>query len=489
MKKYALFAVYGLMFLLFLFKMFYYREELYYVPDEEAHISYLAYIEENPSRWIPEFENMGLCEGGLYSEKGIYQYVINDRTCYLGHPPLYYRLIHLIGGIVTEESAGGHYVYVNLDRFKTANIYLTGLVMILIFYIGYTRLGKFTESLIWHGLYAAAAVSVPMLALCGSGITNDNLANLGVAVFMLGVLRYYEKKKGYLTYFLVAAGFFLSIMSKLTVGEFIVIMLIIIFIADVIRNKNLGLIWNRYFLATLPVYILAGSYFVILLLRYGSIQPGLDMVAPQEQSFVAEAERAAMTFFSYIPYFFRQFGYTWTGIYNGRFYDFKMLDVWEGRVFLWLLYAPFLFAAGAGIEALRKKRFGIQKKAASPYCIVYAAAAAGLFITIVTQFFKGYESFTTRGYMGGYQARYYLCDIPLMALAMAEGVYRISEINPYRLLVFCREKCPVIRTKKEIREERCAAVFRTAVKAIGIILIFLLLYGDFIYFLSVHNSY
>ena len=48
MKKYALFVIYGLMFLLFLFKMFYYREEINYVPDEEAHISYLAYLEENP---------------------------------------------------------------------------------------------------------------------------------------------------------------------------------------------------------------------------------------------------------------------------------------------------------------------------------------------------------------------------------------------------------------------------------------------------------
>lgn len=487
MKKYALFAVYGLMFLLFLFKMFYYREELYYVPDEEAHISYLAYIEENPRQWIPEFENMGLCEGGLYSEKGIYQYIINDRTCYLGHPPLYYRLMHLIGGIVTVESEEGHYVYVNLDRLKTANIYLTALVMILIFYIGYTRLGRFTQSLILHGVYAAAAVSVPMLALCGSGITNDNLANLGVAVFLLGVLRYYEKKKGYLTYFLVAAGFFLSIMSKLTVGEFIVIMLLVILIADVIRNRNLSLLCNKYFLSTLPVYLLAGSYFVILLFRYGSIQPGLDVVAPQEQSFVAEAERLSMTFFSYIPYFFRQFGYTWTGIYNGRFYDFKMLDVWKGSAFLLLLYAPFLFAAGSGLRVLGKKRSAAAGKTASPYLVIYAAAAAGLFITIITQFFKGYESFTVRGYMGGYQARYYLCDIPLMALSLAEGLYRISEWNPKRLLCLLRSKLP--GAQKEISEKRCASVSRLAVGAAGAIIIFLLLYGDFIYFLSVHNSY
>lgn len=489
MKKYGIFAVYGLMFLLFLFKMFYYREELHYVPDEEAHISYIAYAEENPDKWIPEFESMRLCEGGLAAEDGTYQYVMHERTCYLGHPPLYYRLMQLVGGVVSVELDGQSYVYADLDRLKTANIYLTAMTMMLILYIGYSRLMKRTQSLVWHGLYAAAATSVPMLALCGSGITNDNLANLGVAVFMLGVLRYYEKKKGYLTYFLVAAGFFLAIMSKLTVGEFIVIMLAVILAVDIIKNRNPGLICNRYFLVTLPLYLIAGAYFAVLLVRYGSIQPGLDVVAPEEQTFVAEAERTAMSFFSYISYFLRQFGYTWKGIYNGRFYDFKLTDVWAGRIFMWILYAPFICAAAGAAGACYGRRRGRKQKEASAYMIVYAAVAAGLLVTIGTQLVKGYESFTGRGYMGGYQARYYLCDIPFMALAMAEGMYLLSRLKPDRLLMWCRERLQAVKLLQKLKPESCRRIYTQLVKALGIIFILWMLYGDFIYFLCEHNVY
>ena len=489
MKKYALWTVYCVMFLGFLFKMFYYREEIYYVPDEDAHISYIAYVEENQDKWIPEFENMRICESVQYLEDGVCQYVLCNRTCYLGHPPLYYRLMRLVGGVVTVESDGQTYVYANLDRLKTANIYLTALTMILIFYIGYTRLGKLTDSPVWHGLYAAAVTSVPMLALCGSGITNDNLANMGVAVFMLGVLRYHEKKKGYLTYFLVAIGFFLSIMSKLTVGEFVVIMLVAILIADIIKNKNLGLIWNKYFLVTLPVYLIAAGYFMVILVRYGSLQPGLDVVAPSEQTFVAEAERANMNFISYIPYFFSQFSYTWTGIYNGRFFDLKMTDIWEGRIFTWILAAPFVFAAAAGIKCLKAAKQKDKNQMVSRYDIMYMAVAIGLFVTIATQLMKGYESFTTRGYTGGFQARYYLCDIPFMALAMTEGMYFLSKLSVEKVLAWCRGRLPLGNKLQTVKLEDCQKTYICIINVLGIIFIFWLIYGDFIYFLTTHSAY
>lgn len=480
MKKYALFVIYALLFLLFLFKMFYYREEIYYVPDEEAHISYLAYLEENQGTIVPEFENMRLCEGGLYDSEGIYQYVIHDSTCYLGHPPLYYMFMHLVGGIVTEDTEEGHYVYVDLDRLKTANIYLTGLAMILILYIGYSRLVRMTRSLVVHGIYAVAAVSVPMLSLCGSGITNDNLANLGVAVFMLGVLRYYEEKKGYLTYFLVAAGFFLSVMSKLTVGEFLVIMLLVILAADVIRKKNFGLVWNKYFLATLPVYLIAGSYFLVLLVRYGSIQPGLDVIAPAEQSFVAEAERAEMDFFGYIPYFLRCFGYSWTGLYNGRFFDFKMIDAWKGAVFHLIFYAPFVYVIISGTAAMiKRERQTPVKQGGRSFSTLYLAAAVGLAVTVATQLIKGYGSFASRGYMGGYQARYYLCDIPFMALALADGIHRLMGWRPGEDMPgWLGRRLPAVSPQK---------VYRSIVSILGTAIILLMLYGDFIYFLMHHE--
>ena len=50
------------------------------------------------------------------------------------------------------------------------------------------------------------------------------------------------------------------------------------------------------------------------------------------------------------------------------------------------------------------------------------AVTIGFIVIIATQLLKEYKSFSIRGYMGGYQAGYYLCNIPFMALAMAEGL-------------------------------------------------------------------
>ena len=62
-KEAKLFAIYGFVFVYFVFKMFYYMEQIWYVPDEEAHISYVAYLEEYPDKIIPEFENITLYGG------------------------------------------------------------------------------------------------------------------------------------------------------------------------------------------------------------------------------------------------------------------------------------------------------------------------------------------------------------------------------------------------------------------------------------------
>ncbi len=390
MRKCAIFAVYGLVFLFFLFRMFYYRETLGYMPNEEAHISYLAYMEENPGKLLPEFEKMGLCEERVELEDGISRYVILDDMSYLKNPPLYYLFLRLIGGLVTGQSEEEHYVYVDQERLRTVNLYLTGLVMLLILYIGCTRLGRLTGSCMIHGIYAVASSFLPMLSVFGSSISNQNLANLGVAIFVLGVLRHYERKRGFLTYVLVAAGFSLAAMSSLTTAGFITILLVGMIVFDVVWNKSHGMLRNYRFLLTIPVYLAVVLFLILLFVRLGSVPSNVNRTA------AVEAWRPKVGFIS---------------------------DSWQGGLLFVLIFASVLFVFITCLKGMLKGRS--EERGKSKYTALYASISIGLVIMAAISFLQG--SFTLSGYIGGYQAGYYLGIIPFMALPLAEGICSITK--------------------------------------------------------------
>lgn len=460
-KEAKLFVIYGFVFVYFVFKMFYYMEQIRYVPDEEAHISYIAYLEEYPDKIIPEFENITLYGGGVNRGELRFWYFNTHGICYLGHPPLYYHIMKLLNAIDLQNEE----MFVYLYPLKLANIVLTSFTMLIIFYFGYSRMKRFTMSGFYHSVFAVTATSVPMLAFCGSGVTNDNLSNLGVILFLIGVFRYYEERINYGTYFLVALGFFISIMSKLTTGEILVVMLAVIFLAELIRNRNLKLIANRYFLASLPIYLIATAYFLIILKNYGSIQPGLEVIAPNKLIIIPEEEREVMSFPVYIEYFFKNFGYTWSGIYNGRFSIMKVFEPFVRYPFYFIAVLGFIRGMIGLVQWIRKKDI---------YGIIYSSAVISLFITIITQLLHGYHGLIERGYMGGFQARYYLCMIPILAFACGEIFGRLD-------------------TEREENRSRGRWVLIWFKRIIGRVAAFAfvlwMLYSDFLYFLSIYNEY
>lgn len=460
-KEAKLLVIYGFVFVYFVFKMFYYMEQIWYVPDEEAHISYVAYLEENPDKIIPEFENITLYGGGVSRGEPRFWYFNEHKVCYLGHPPLYYHMMKLLNATDPQ----GEEMFVDLYPLKLANIVLTSFTMLIILYFGYSRMKRFTMSGFYHSVFAVAATSVPMLALCGSGVTNDNLSNLGVILFLIGVFRYYEERINYGTYFFVALGFFISIMSKLTTGEILVIMLAVIFLAELIRNRNLKLIANRYFLASLPIYLIAAAYFLIILKNYGSIQPGLEVIAPNELNIIPKEEREVMSFFAYMEHFFKNFVYTWSGIYNGRFYMMKVFKPFVRYPFYFIVILGFVKGIIGIVQWIRKKDI---------YDMVYISAVISLLITIITQFLNGYRGFIERGYMGGYQARYYLCMIPILAFACGETFGRLDT-----------------ESKKNRSKGQSVLIWSKRIigRAAAFAFVLWMLYSDFLYFLSIYKAY
>lgn len=73
-----------------------------------------------------------------------------------------------------------------------------------------------------------------------SGVSNDALTMPAVAIFMLGIIRFYEKKYNILTYFVIAAGINLSLLSKLTTGMIVCIIALGIVLFTFFKEKRLS---------------------------------------------------------------------------------------------------------------------------------------------------------------------------------------------------------------------------------------------------------
>ena len=89
----TVYLIYTLLFALFLFKMFFYANEIKYFPDRSAHLSYVVYMEEHPLKIIPDYGKIKMImfkaddRGDHANDTELKK---KTSTCYLGHPPFYY---------------------------------------------------------------------------------------------------------------------------------------------------------------------------------------------------------------------------------------------------------------------------------------------------------------------------------------------------------------------------------------------------------------
>lgn len=412
----GLYVIYGLIFGLFVFKMFFYANEINDVPDQWAQVSYMIYFEEHPGKLIPEFENIKMYEDMGTSRQGnslITEYVKGEDTCYLGHPPFYYKFMQLCGAVELEEERA----YVNETRLCYINILITSLTMIIILAIGFRRLMQQNANWIIHFLYAAVCTCLPLYGYVGSGINNDNFCNLALVIFWLGLLSYIEKGYCAKTYWLIAVGVILAVFSKLTAGLVIVLVSAIVVLLDIVKNKKATVICNRYMAMTVPLYLAAFSYFIIIYARYGSFQPSYSGFAPTEEVqnssfYVDEALRVELTFGQDVKHFFSGLLTTWMGTYN-KWYMVSRAGI-LALPFVLILMLFLVCSAKALYRFLRDKEMKMD--------LLAFAFAAAILITMLAQFRIHWKSYVTRGYLGGYQARYYVPCIPVIAFAVSEFV-------------------------------------------------------------------
>lgn len=407
--------IYGIALAYYVTKLIYFALVIGGFPDEQVHISYIADMVRNP-RLIPDFRNMHpwhvIAEDGFRVVMTPNPKAVN----YLGHPPLYYLLMTLTGGVRMLPDGTAE---ADLLRLRAVNILLSSATVILACRLGFTRLRN--RSPLAHGVYAAAVVTLPLFGYVGAGVNNDNLAYLAMAVFFTGLLRYQEDRTDLKTYLMIGIGFMTGGLAKLTTALIMGIMLAVILLMSVFRTRSLKLILNRNFALTLPCYLVFLAYEICIRKDYGIWQPTLSTLAydyfVKTVFYVPEAERLPWGLPQYAAHFLLGFGYSWSSLYG---HQESVNAVMHNGVFGLVYWVPVGTAVFLGIRQLIRREFDR----------LTLPALCGFFGTLLYHFYNGWSNFRRYGYTGGNQARYYLGMMMIFAFLMCRDLPPLFSAEP-----------------------------------------------------------
>ena len=451
-KNMIVVSIYLLLSIFFMYKVNYYNDNVGKFPDEGAHISYIAYLEAE-DKIIPDFREMELLKINNIDSEKTYGTFNDDTINYLGHPPLYYNILRFTGAITVNDGS----VSINMGLLRTVTHIISYLALFLAFYIGYTRIKR----VMTHILYGSIVVSIPMLAYSSAGISNDSLCFLGINIVVLGVIRVVEEKRNLGTYLLIASGVFISLLTKLTAGLIVLVGGFLFLIYIMIKEKSLRVLFCREFAITLPIYLIVLLYYLYNIKTYGGINPSLGLIAPEYYKttnfYVPVESRRIFTFTEYVDYFFTRFIKSWTGIHSHISvekdkYIFSKDTIAIALVLI--LPAILIFVP-------------IKQKISKGLKCFYI----GGIVALAYQFYNAYNGVkNVSGYLGGFQSRYYLCIVMIMALIISlwiDEIFNFIERNVSKVTV--------------------RNILNIVVILVCITFVVLLFYEDFIYFLNNYN--
>ena len=400
-------GIYGAALLYFILKQCYYSFVVEGFPDQMVHLSYIIEMAKRPTV-LPDFANIPIYQVHGHEGNLTLFVPIPGTISALFHPPLYYLIMALLGGVrfMPDGAAALNTMYI-----RVLNIGLTDIAILLAFYLGWTRLSK--RSPLVHALYAGAVVTLPMVAYIGASVNNDNLAFLSVIIFILGLARYNEDKLDFKTYLLIGGGFFLGSFSKLTTALMMIIMLGVALVMSVIRTRSLKLVANKWFLITLPCYLLFAAYMFWMKKTYGAFQPSLldinEEAFRQTIYYVRPENRVPMTFLQYVRHFVGGVGYSWSSLYGHNHQVTQMMNNGVTGFVYWIPVGLSVFAAVRQCVRKNVDRFTLP-------------VVLGFLGTVAYPFYSNWKGYPVSGYLGAIQARYYLAMIVPLAYIMCDQV-------------------------------------------------------------------
>lgn len=443
--------------------LFYANNEPGGAPDENAHISYIYYMQRT-GEIIPHFEDMRLfSDSAVAGSQDIYEYR-SDIINYLCHPPLYYKIMCLAADFTDTDNI----TLVQIDkmhmRYFSMVIFAIGMGLLL--YIGYSRLDK--KRPLIHLIYAIIATSIPMFSYEACAVTNDNLAIVTGCVAILGLLRFCEGKRNCATYAFIAGGITSALLTKMTAALMCIIAALLVLIFTMLMEHSVKKALPKAFWITAPIYLLAFIYYAVLIHRYGTIQPNLQMFCSTEYFqnttfYTAPEARVSYSFDEYRNYYFERFFLSWSGIEAASRYT-KINCFTKASLpanLLWIIPVFVVFP------------FIYRKCKAKSRVILASWIACGF--TFLYQFKSAYGTFLTRGYRGGFQSRYYLPFMFLFAFGTTFIIQALSSQDVEENEAF---------TQAHIKARNKAGLVKILIVALGLGFAFLLFYANLPFFIK-----
>jgi hypothetical protein len=396
--------LYTLFFSFMLFKVMYYKDHVRfsYPPDELAHLSYISHVHQQHD-FIPDYRKMVM---------------INNKHAgnYLSHPPLYYEIMNFVYD--PHLSAKG-----NVDNFRSFSILIYILAFMLILYLGFSaRLG-----ILGDFVFLTLLTTIPMHAYIGASISNDTLAILGAAIFILGLKKLLENSGTTATYLLLISGTMIAYFSKLTAAILIFFAVLFFLVYMVFSRKWIKVTkkqWGILLAAMIPILY----YQLSIILEYHALVPTFNVTHPQQYLaspfYVPEAFRQHLSHLEWLKRMLHYIEGGWFGIHSHHSFVKANIFGYLGLLILHLLAIVSLF--------LPCKE--IQKN----YCLIGKFTLLALFGVLIIQYFFSYKAHLHSGYMGGLQPRYllpFMFSFAIMASIFVERFRKIFIFNIFIILI------------------------------------------------------
>lgn len=400
-------------------KMQYYANNTSGFHDLPAHLGYLEYVHENRNEIIPHFEDIKIVDVkgkvqfrnlNVFNKNTDITFVKNNSLNYLGHPPLYYRIVEAFGTVAGDENN----IEIDMQKIALINMCIVGIGIALILYIGFLLDLTFLQ----YVFYAISATSIPLITYLGCTLNNDNLGYIGVSLLVISLIKFNRGNRSWYTYFGIAVSLFICIMTKLTFGLFSVSVLTLYVILYALKNKKIDILLNKKFALTVPIYCIIAVYFITIYIRYGSFQPGLSNLNFEYFKttgfYVSPENRVHMTFLQYVHHYINILLLTWSDIQSHAFV--RGHGLYEGIIYKILIICPLVYIIINRVKFIDKNN--------KDYFIINLCSI-GIAIMMIFQFHNCYSSFINEGYAGGMQGRYYIALTFIMSL----GFIRLLNIE------------------------------------------------------------
>ena len=301
---------------------------------------------------------------------------LENSTNHLGHPPLYYHIMKLFNLVKVQDGS----ITYNLEALRNISQVISNIALILVFAFAYKNL----KSIVANFVFAIILVNIPLFPYVSGAVSNDVLSLLGISIFLLGANDLVKEKRNYSTYFLLAIGTFVCMMNKVTIGIIIIITYLILLIYLTIKEKNVKYMMRKEFFVTVPIYLIILLYYILILQKYGVVQPVIQAIAPdyyKTTSFYnSTIYKPAYSLKMYSKMYWNNFVNYWAGYNYGE--KFPKHELKESLISISIFAIPIVYFI---IEKLRKKKIDI----------VNLSVCVGVYITILIQFIRQFIEFKT----------------------------------------------------------------------------------------------